>query len=105
MNILTIILNRVYAFLTKVKNQSPFLGTVILVTILINTLLFDLVFFIYIVLDKANKINELVYFLILALIFIFVYLYAVKRRHQIVESNISPSLKINFLVIGVFCSL
>ena len=102
MNILTIILNRVYYFLTKVKNPYPFFGALILVVLLINSLLNNLVTFIYLLNGKPNKINEIYYFSILILIFILIYFYAAKRKIQIMETKINFSHKLNFLVAGIF---
>lgn len=100
MNILTIILNRVYCFLTKVKNQSPFFGTVGLVSLLLNSLVFNLVTFIYILNDKSLKINEIVYFFVWGVFSFIVYFYATKRKAEIIE--VKPSTKLNFLVGGIF---
>lgn len=100
MNILTIILNRVYCFLIKVKNPYPFFGALILVALLLNTLLVNLIAVFYIFNDKPNKINEFVYFSVLALIFIIVYFYAIKRKNQIIE--VKPSPKLNLLVASIF---
>lgn len=100
MNILTVILNRVYCFLTKVKNQSPFLGSVILVALLINSLLNNIVLTVYVFKDKPLKDNGLIYFSVLVLILIIVYFYAIKRKNQIVE--VKPSPKFNFLVASIF---
>ena len=68
------------------KNPYPFFGALILVALLLNTLLVNLIAVFYIFNDKPNKINELVYFAVLAMIFIMVYFYAIKRKNQIVES-------------------
>lgn len=100
MNILTIILNRVYCFLIRVKNPYPFFGALILVALLLNTLLVNLIAVFYILNDKPNKINELLYFAVLAMIFMIVYFYAIKRKNQIVE--VKPSPKLNFLVASIF---
>lgn len=102
MNILIIILNRVYYFLTKVKNPYPFFGALILVALLINSLLNNLVTFIYLLNDKPNKINEIAYFSILLVIFLLVYFYASKRKIQIVETRINSAHKLNLLVAGIF---
>ena len=100
MNILTIILNRVYYFLTKVKNQSPFLGTIILVALLLNALSYAITIFIDLMSDKSNKINELLYCFIWGTITVLVYLYARKRKAQIIELKLPT--KLNFLVAGIF---
>jgi hypothetical protein len=100
MNILTIILNRVYYFLIKVKNRDPFLGTLILVALMLNTLLVNFIAVVYIFREESNKINELLYFVVLALIFTLLYFYAIKRKAQIIE--VKPSTRLNFLVAGIF---
>jgi hypothetical protein len=100
MNLLTIILNLVYYFLTKVKNPYPFFGTLILVALMLNTLLINSIAVVYILGGKSNKINELVYFALLALFLTLLYFYAIKRKTQIIE--VKPSTKLNFLVAGIF---
>ena len=100
MNILTIILNRVYYFLSKVKNQSPFLGSIILVALLLNALAYTIIIFIDLINDKSNKIDEILYYSIWGLITVLVYLYARKRKAQIIE--VKPSTKLNLLVAGIF---
>lgn len=99
MNIFTIILNRTYRFLTKVKNQSPFLGAIIIVGLLLNTLVDILITLVYLLMSKSNN-NEILYYFIWAVITFLVYLYARKRKTQITEVNLSA--KSNFLVAGVF---
>ncbi len=100
MNILTIILNRVYILLLKVKNQSPFSGTVLLVALLLNSLVFNLVTFIYVLSDKPLIINKIVYFLTWGIITVFVYIYATKRKAQIIK--LKSSTKLTLLVVGIF---
>jgi len=100
MNILIIILNRIYCFLKKVKNQSPFFGTIGLVSLLLNSLVFNIVTFIYILIDKPLKINGIIYFLIWGAFFFTVYLYATKRKAQIIE--VKTSTRLNILVAGIF---
>jgi hypothetical protein len=100
MNILTVILNRVYLLLVKVKNQSPFFGAIVLVGLLLNTLAYTLIIFIDLVNDKSNKINEIFYYSIWAIITLFVYLYAKERKTQIVEVKLST--KFNFIVLGIY---
>ena len=100
MNILNILLNRVYCFLTKVKNQSPFSGTLILVAIVLNTLLVNLLTGYYILIDEPHKLNGLVYISVFIFILILLYLYAIKIKAQIIE--VKYSTKFNFLVAGIF---
>ena len=100
MNILTVILNRVYFFLVKVKNQSPFFGAIVLVSLLLNILLNNLITVIHLLNDKPNKIDGIVYCLIWGIITGLVYFYARKRKTQIEE--VKPSTRLNLLVVGVF---
>jgi hypothetical protein len=96
MNILTIILNRVYHFLIKTKNQSPFLGTIILVALLLNTLTYFLIMSIGIVNNKGG----ILYYSIWGIITLLVYLYARKKKYQIKEVKLST--KKSILVAGIF---
>ena len=99
MSILTIILNRVYYVLTKVKNKSPFFGTIILVGLLLNTLIDSIITLIYIINDTPNR-DEVVYYIIWIISTLLLYLYARNRKTQIVEFK--PSTKLNVLVVCVF---
>jgi hypothetical protein len=100
MNILTIMLNRVHLLLTKVNNQSPFLGAILLVALLINLLFDNLITIIYHINDKPNKINGVLYYLVWGIITLLVYLYARKRKTQIVD--IKLSVRYNFVVASIF---
>lgn len=100
MNILIIIINRVYFFLVKVKNQTPFFGAIVLVSLLLNILLNNLITVIHLLSDKPNKIDGIVYYSIWGVITVLVYFYARKRKAQIEE--VKPSTSLNLLVVGIF---
>jgi len=102
MNILTIILNRVFYFLTKVKNQSPFFGAILLVSLLLNTLLISAISIIYLLNDKPSYYGGVIYFLIWGFMFIAVFLYAKKRKNRIVDNKITLSNRLNIVVAGIF---
>jgi hypothetical protein len=100
MNILTVILNRVYLLLVKVKNQSPFFGAIVLVGLLFNVIFDNLITITQLIGDKPNKTNGLLYYSTWIIITILVYLFARKRKTQIVEVKLST--KFNFIVSGIF---
>ena len=100
MNILTVILNRVYLLLVKVKNQSPFFGAIVLVGLLLNVIFDNLITITQLIGDKPNKTNGLLYYSTWIIITILVYLFAKKRKTQIVEVKLST--KFNFIVSGIF---
>jgi len=100
MNILTVILNRVYLLLVKVKNQSPFFGAIVLVGLLLNVIFDNLITITQLIGDKPNKTNGLLYYSTWIIITILVYLFARKRKTQIVEVKLST--KFNFIVSGIF---
>lgn len=100
MNILTILLNRVYFLLLKAKNQSPFFGAVLIVSLLLNTLLDNIISVIYLLDDKTNKTDRIIYYSIWVIITVIVYIYATKRKAQIIK--LKSSTKLTLLVVGIF---
>jgi hypothetical protein len=102
MRVLIITLSRVYFLLLKVKNQSPFLGAIIIVTILLNSLLFEIITCYFLLKKHYLIINEIFYFLTLTLVFLLVYYFANKNKKQIIATNQYSSKKNNLLVAGLF---
>lgn len=99
---LLIILNRMYKLLTKVKNQSPFLGALILVTLLFSFTSLNIIGFYFMFKHEFFIIN--IPFFILFNIFIFILLYFYSRRHIpfIKKGNVSsPSIK-NLIVLFIY---
>lgn len=89
MNYFTIIFNRVYFLLTKVKNQSPFLGTILLVGIMIGVLIGNVRLFIQSFNERPLIMNNNHEYLFMALIIGLCFLYAKDRRAEIMKVKIS----------------
>lgn len=98
MNFLIILLNCIYLFLTKVKNQSPFFGSVIFVTILISFSFLNIIGLYYMFKIESFRINIPLFLVLNIFIFIILYFYASKNKVLITERAIS-SVKINILVL------
>ena len=54
MNFVNLLINRICFFLTKVKNQSPFSGAILLVSLMMAITLNSIIAIYYIVLNKPN---------------------------------------------------
>ncbi|MBN8786844.1 MAG: hypothetical protein J0I84_07130 [Terrimonas sp.] len=101
MNFLIVILNRVYFFLTKVKNQSPLFGAVTLVTVLISFSILNIIGLYYAFKIKSVIIVNIPLFLVLnLLIFIPLYFYANKKKALITE-RIVPYFKTKNLIVVI----
>ena len=104
MQYILLILNRVYWFLTSVNNSSPFLGAVILVTLLIGIFIRNLLLFFYYFKPEPMITNKVIDFLILGVIFIFIYFFSKKNRDIIKTAQVN-SLKLqNWIVAILFIS-
>lgn len=102
MNFLIIILNRIYFFLIKVKNQSPIFGAVTLVTVLISFSLLNIIGFYYAFKIEPFIINIPLFVLVSILIFIPLFFYTSKRKLMITEKSITfPNTK-NIIVSMLF---
>lgn len=102
MNFLIVILNRVYLFLTKVKNQSPFFGAVTLVTILIDFSLLNIVGFYFSFKSEPITVNIPVFICLSIFTFVFLFLYS-KRHESLITLRVIPSHKTkNLLVIILY---
>jgi hypothetical protein len=102
MNYIIIILNRVYFFLVKVKNQSPFLGAVILVSLIISVSLYNIQLLIYTFMIESIIIDNRIFFLGMLIIFFILYTYAKKKKTQIMEQNINYATVKNIVVASFF---
>jgi hypothetical protein len=83
MNFLALIINRVYFILQKVGNQSPFLGAVILVTLLISSVILSIWLGVFAFKDKALHIPNGTYFLIIFVVFTLLYIFANEYKEKI----------------------
>jgi hypothetical protein len=102
MNVLVLVFNRMYFILQKVGNQSPFLGAVILVTILISSVILSIWLGVFAFRDEALHIQSGTYFLIIVVVFTLLYLFANKYKEKIICYNIDvPRLK-NIYVLSLF---
>ncbi len=102
MNPLTIILNRVFWFLTKVKNQSPLLGASILVSILIGVFLRNVVLLIYVFKKHPLKTYNWLDYTIFLLIFLLTYFYARKKKGEIMNNALWSSKGNNLFVVFLY---
>nr|WP_315421006.1 hypothetical protein [uncultured Pedobacter sp.] len=102
MKIVVLILNRVYSFLEKVGNQSPFLGAVILVAILISSIILSVWLCVFAFKDKALHIQTGTYFLIIFGVFILLYLFANKYKEKITSYDIGVSRVNNIYVLIIY---
>ncbi|MFT4017882.1 MAG: hypothetical protein QM668_13035 [Agriterribacter sp.] len=103
MNFLIVILNRVYFFLTKVKNQSPLFGAVTLVTVLISFSILNIIGLYYAFKIKSVIIVNIPLFLVLnLLIFIPLYFYANKNKALITERTVPYFKTKNLIVVILF---
>lgn len=101
MNPLIVILNRVYLFLTKVKNQPPLFGAVCISTLLLYATLNNLVLLVFAFKTSSLIISGYVDFIEIAIIFSLVYYYAVKKKKQIVDPNLFSGIRNNLFVVFV----
>lgn len=102
MNILIVILNRVYLFLTKVKNQSPLFGAVTLVTILISFSLLNTIGFYYTSKIEPIIINIPAFIGLSILIFIPLFFYSKRNEYLITERVVTSHKTKNLLVIILY---
>ncbi|MBE5318636.1 hypothetical protein IM793_05685 [Pedobacter sp. MR2016-19] len=102
MKIVVLILNRVYSFLEKVGNQSPLLGAVILVTILISSIILSISLCVFAFKDKALHIRSGTYFLIIFGVFILLYLFANRYKEKITSYNIGVQRINNIYVLIIY---
>lgn len=102
MNILILILNRIYFFLSKVKNQSPFLGTIILGTLLITVTLGNIKLAIYAFKPELLTTNYIVEVIIILVVLVFLFWFSKKKKSQIIKSNIKSPAKNNIIVSFIF---
>ena len=102
MNILIVILNRVYLLLTKVKNQSPLLGASILVSLLVGTLISNIFLLIYAFKSSPLCNDNWIDYIVFALIFILVYYYAYKNRQKVINHSLFSGLRNNLFVILLY---
>lgn len=100
MNFLIVILNRVYFYLTKVKNRSPLLGAVVLVTILISFSILNVIGFYHLFEFEPLLVNIPLFLIANLLIFISLYFYAHKSKVLIAE-RVIPSFKTKNLLVAI----
>jgi len=101
MNILIVVLNRVYLLLTKVKNQSPLFGAVTLVTILISFTTLNLIGF-YSIKIAPITINIPQFLCFNLLVFIPLFFYAKRNKGLITEGIVSSPKRTNLIVALVY---
>ena len=104
MRYIVLVFNRVYWFLTKVRNQSPFLGAVILVTLLIGASFLNLLLAFYAFRPEPMIINNGAGFLILGILFILTYWFSTKKRDLIEAPRVESSKLQNWIVALLFIS-
>lgn len=102
MNILIVILNRVYLFLTKVKNQSPLFGASGILMLLIYATLNNLLLFVYAFKSYPLKIEYYIDFIEMGLIFIGIYYYAYKNKEKVINHSLFSGLRNNLFVILLY---
>lgn len=102
MNFFIIILNRVYLLLVKVKNQSPLLGSVILVTILISFNLINIFSLYYAFKEKPLIVGTPFFLFFNILIFIPLLFYANRCKLLIIDRKISSPNKKSMLVLLLY---
>jgi magnesium-transporting ATPase (P-type) len=79
--------------LCKVKNQSPLLGTSILLSLLIILNFMNVVLAIYAPRKEYSLLNPIIYYGLFFVINVLMYLYANKKKHLIIKNNIVPKWK------------
>ena len=99
---LIIILNRVYFLLTRVNNQSPFLGAVILVTLLISSMILSIWLGVFAFKDVALHMQSVTYFLIIFIVFTLLYLFARKNKEKFIFHNVNGSVLKNIYVLSLY---
>lgn len=102
MNLLTLIFNRIYFFLNKVKNQSPFIGTLILVTLLVCINIGNIELFVYAFKSEPLVLNYSIEFLIMIVVIVLLFFYAKNKKHLIIQMDIKSSTIKNFIVAFLF---
>lgn len=102
MRYIILILNRVYWFLTLVKNPSPFLGAIILVTLLIGVSIRNLLLVFYFFESEPMITNIGIDFLILVVIFFFIYWFSIKNKEHIEADRVNYSKFQNWFVCFLF---
>ena len=102
MNILIVILNRVYLFLTKVKNQSPLFGACGILMLLIYATLNNLILFFYAFKSYPLKIKNYIDFIEMGLIFIAIYYYAYKNKQKVINHSLFSGVRNNLFVILLY---
>ncbi|WP_209332999.1 hypothetical protein [Lunatimonas salinarum] len=104
MRYMVLILNMVYWFLTSVKNPSPFLGAVILVTLLIGVSLRNLLLTFYAFKPEPMITNNGRDFLILGVVFILMYWFSTKKRDQIEAARVEATKLQSWVIALLFIS-
>ncbi|WP_156131533.1 hypothetical protein [Pedobacter kyungheensis] len=102
MNVLILVFNRVYFVLQKVGNQSPFIGAVILVTLLISSIVFSIWLSVFAFKVEALHLLGSRYFSIIFIIFIILYLFANKHKEKITNDSIEVSPIKGIYVLSLF---
>jgi hypothetical protein len=102
MNILILILNRVYHFLTIVNNQSPLLGTVGIVMLLIYSTLNNILLLIYSFKPNPFVSENYIDFIEMVLIFILLFFYCKKNKEKIINHSKFSNLKNSLFVIILY---
>lgn len=102
MNFFIVILNRVYFFLTKIKNQSPLFGASVIVALLIFFNIGNILLFKYSFSEGYHKINMGIGLFVLLIVFIGVFLFAKSRKMDIINGNLEVSTFKKFLIIAIF---
>jgi hypothetical protein len=102
MRYMVLILNRVYWLLTSVKNPSPFLGAVILVTLLVGVSLRNLILVFYAFKPEPMITNNGRDFLILGIVFILMYWFSTKKRDLIEAVRVESTKFQNWVIALLF---
>ena len=102
MNILLIILNRIYLVLSKTKNQSPLLGSSILVSILIGISCNNIFLFIFSFKSEPLKFNNWLYYILTIFIFLIINNYSKNNEQIIINKSMFSKSRNNLLVILLF---
>lgn len=100
MKYIVIFLNGFYLFLLYFKNPRPFLGAVILVTLLIGISLRIIFLAIYVFETEPMIMNTSRDFILLCIAFVLLYWFSLKNRN-IIESTQIDSSKLQMWVIGI----
>lgn len=102
MNYFTLLFNRVYALLVKVKNQRPFTGAVFLVSLLVGVGIETGALLIYAFKPVSLRTSVWSGLAILLLITGILYWYADKRRYQISQVEINSKVLKGVYVASLF---